>query len=84
MALFTQIAFHKVIDERRAHTQIQRRNLNREVSLPTEGSQTLNAPMTETTASKYLIADEELERMQTEIPQRPPMDDRLPLAGDDV
>ncbi len=68
VALLTQIAFHKVIDERRAHTQVQRRNLNREVSLPAEGSHNPQAPMTETTASQYLMADEELERLQTEIP----------------
>ncbi len=68
VAFLTQIAFHKVIDERRAHTQVQRRNLNREVALPTEGSVAPNAPVTETTASQYLMADEELERLQTEIP----------------
>ena len=69
VAFLTQIAFHKVIDARRANTQAQRRDLHREISLNQPNSVLNLAPSPLTTPSEYLIANEELQKIQAEIPQ---------------
>lgn len=70
IAFLTQIAFHKVIDARRANTHSQRRDVHREVSLDQPDSSANLAPANLATPSAYLIADEELQKIQAEIPQK--------------
>lgn len=69
IAFLTQIAFHKVIDARRANTQSQRRDMQREISLDQPASPNF-VPANLATPSAYLIADEELQKIQAEIPQK--------------
>ena len=64
-----QIAFHKVIDARRANTMAQRRDLHREISLDGPNVAENSAPATIPTPSQYLIADEELKKIQAELPR---------------
>jgi RNA polymerase sigma factor (sigma-70 family) len=68
IAFLTQIAFHKVIDERRANTLAQRRNMNREVPLAGPDQRMNQAAAAEATPSEYLMADEELQKLNAEIP----------------
>jgi RNA polymerase sigma-70 factor (ECF subfamily) len=70
VAFLAQIAFHKVIDARRANTQTQRRDVQREISLDQSDSSVNLAPANLATPSAYLIADEELQKIQAEIPQK--------------
>jgi RNA polymerase sigma-70 factor (ECF subfamily) len=70
IAFLTQIAFHKVIDARRANTQSQRRDVHREISLDQPDSSENLTPANLATPSAYLIADEELQKIQAEIPQK--------------
>lgn len=70
IAFLTQIAFHKVIDARRANTQSQRRDVHREISLDQPESSIQLTPAHATTPSAYLIADEELRKIQEEMPQK--------------
>jgi len=69
-AFLTQIAFHKVIDERRANTMTQKRDLNREFSLNGPDAQNHQPPNTDATPSQNLIADEELQKIQAELPEK--------------
>jgi len=69
-AFLTQIAFHKVIDERRANTQTQKRDLNREFSLNGMDSQAQQPRNADATPSQHLMADEELQKIQAELPQK--------------
>lgn len=69
-AYLTQIAFHKVIDERRANTLTQKRDLNREFSLNGMDSQAQQPRNTDATPSQHLMADEELQKIQAELPEK--------------
>ncbi len=68
IAFLTQIAFHKVIDARRANTRAQNRDLHRQVSIHEPSLSVHYAPASVTTPSEYLIADEELKKIQGELP----------------
>lgn len=69
-AFLTQIAFHKVIDERRANTMTQKRDLKREFSLNGREFENHQPPNTDATPSQNLIADEELQKIQAELPEK--------------
>ncbi len=64
----TRIAFHKVIDQRRAYTLAERRDMRREVPLPEHDSQFPDLPTPQSTPSEYLMAEEDWELIQQEIP----------------
>ena len=68
IAYLTQIAFHKVIDARRANTQAQSRDLHREISLSEPDLPVHMASASLTSPSQYLIADEELKKIEAELP----------------
>lgn len=68
IAFLTQIAFHKVIDQRRANTLAQRRTLYREVSFYSEDFRSNQPDVFAETPSQFLIADEQLQAIQRELP----------------
>jgi len=69
-AFLTQIAFHKVIDERRANTLVQKRDIKRELPLNSAESKNQSPAANAATPSQVMMADEELEKIQAELPEK--------------
>lgn len=67
-AYLAKIAFHKVIDQRRANTLVKKRDQKREVTLPEPDLEDQRFVAELPSPSEYLIANEELEKLQRELP----------------